>query len=513
MRKRLGCLTNSGIISAIITLVLVTGLGLIQGNHLFSPGELNSKAGAPLGGYVSHADIGNKCALCHPAPWEAIGIDTRCQQCHLDIASQLQDNSSLHGIFFNNNAHLTCRICHPEHGGRGSFQTVMKTIYFPHDSLGFSLKTHQGNICQDCHPSSVKNFNLETCVFCHEQTDLKFTKEHTLAFGVNCLACHDGLETYGKSFNHDDFPYKILGKHKEVLCAVCHPTARSKTDLRSTPQDCSACHQKDNIHSDRIGISCGDCHTPDGWKPAKFDHNLANFKLEGKHIDVTCENCHVGGKYLGTAMECNACHSKDDEHKGSYGTNCGNCHTPLGWKPATFDHALSAFPLTGMHIGVPCTNCHINKIFKGTPTDCYNCHAKNDQHRGSFGTSCDACHTTSGWLPATFNHALSNFPLTGAHKNLVCESCHTKSNYKFVSSACVSCHADPSWHAGSFGTNCSSCHTTNNWSASYNGSHPSFGDVGGINHGGASCKTCHPENVSTYTCTSCHNSNNPGGGD
>jgi hypothetical protein len=513
MSKRIGCLTNSGILSAILTLLIVTIFGLTRGNHMFSPGELNSKVGKPLGGVTSHAEIGDNCSRCHTAPWDSLGMNDRCQQCHQDIASQLQDKTTLHGILFIYNLSLTCRLCHPEHSGPSSPQTVMNRINFPHETLGFSLNKHKDNLCQDCHPSSIMKFSQEICISCHTQIDQKFMLEHTPVFGSNCLACHDGLETYGKSFNHDDYTYKISGKHKEVLCTGCHPGARSIVELQSTPQECSACHLKDNIHSAGIGISCADCHTPDGWKPAKFDHNLANFKLEGKHIDVPCEKCHTDGKYLGTPMDCATCHAKDDAHQGTYGMNCGDCHSVNGWKPATFDHTLSVFPLTGMHIGVPCTSCHINSIFKGTPMDCYSCHANKDAHNGRFGKDCSACHSTSGWLPATFNHALSGFPLTGAHLNLACTQCHPNNNFKSASPACVSCHGDPAWHAGSFGTNCASCHTTSDWSANYSGSHPSFGEGGGINHGGASCKDCHPVNVMSSTCKKCHDSNNPGGGD
>jgi len=510
MRKRIGCLTNSGIISAILTLIFVIGFVLGQGNLMFSPGELNSKMGVPIGGLVSHAEIGNKCSKCHTAPWESVRMDDRCVQCHVDIASQVQDLSTLHGIFFINNTHLSCRICHPEHGGTVSPQTVMNSINFPHETLGFSLNTHKNDLCQDCHPSSVKSFSQETCSLCHQQRDLKFMQDHNSIFGSNCLACHDGLETYGKCFKHDDFPFKLSGKHKEVLCVECHPGARSKADLQSTLQDCYACHQKDNIHSTGIGISCVDCHTTDGWKPAKFDHNLATFKLEGKHVDVSCDKCHIDGKFQGTPLDCATCHVKDDTHNGSFGSNCGDCHSTNGWKPATFDHSLSSFPLTGKHIGVPCTNCHINNIFKGTSDYCYSCHARNDQHNGQYGKDCGACHSTSGWLPATFNHALSGFPLTGAHLGLACTRCHPNNNFKNASPDCASCHGDPAWHAGSFGTNCSACHSTTNWSANYNGPHPSFGDQGGINHGGASCKDCHTVNLKTATCTKCHDSNNPG---
>ena len=210
-------------------------------------------------------------------------------------------------------------------------------------------------------------------------------------------------------------------------------------------------------------------------------------------------------------MECGSCHQQDDAHNGELGTDCALCHSTAKWKPSTFDHNNSIFKLTGAHLNVDCAQCHQGGSFKGTPTECYACHKVDDNHNGRFGTSCDACHSTTAWKPATFDHNLSTFRLTGAHANLACEKCHSK-GFAGTPAFCAGCHADPSFHKGMFGNNCSSCHNTSNWNASYKGPHPSFGDEGGINHGGASCRDCHTVNLATATCTKCHDSNNPGDG-
>jgi hypothetical protein len=232
--------------------------------------------------------------------------------------------------------------------------------------------------------------------------------------------------------------------------------------------------------------------------------------LSGKHIDVTCVDCHVNAVFKGTPTDCYSCHSKDDKHAGQFGTDCSLCHTTSGWLPATFDHNLSSFKLTGKHAQVACANCHLNNIFKGTPTDCYSCHATADKHNGQFGRDCGACHTTSGWLPANFNH--SGFPLTAGHAGLPCTRCHSSGVYVGLSTSCVSCHGDPAYHLGLFGTNCAQCHTTSNWYAIYSGPHPNNCEGPCINHEGASCRDCHTVNLSTATCTKCHQGGAPGGG-
>jgi len=124
-----------------------------------------------------------------------------------------------------------------------------------------------------------------------------------------------------------------------------------------------------------------------------------------------------------------------------------------------------------------------------------------------FGMSCGLCHSTTAWKPATFDHNLSSFKLTGAHAKLSCQSCHSK-GVAGTPSACSACHAEPGYHKGVFGTNCGSCHNTGNWNATYHGPHPAIN----IHHNGASCRDCHPKTLASATCLKCHDSNNPGDG-
>jgi hypothetical protein len=393
----------------------------------------------------------------------------------------------------------------------------MSKVNFPHERVGFSLQGHQRNAdglpfgCNDCHSVGYTQFDQTVCQTCHEQVSPVFISAHVLSFGSDCRACHDGIDTYGSDFDHNHYAFALIGKHAEAACSACHIDARSIADLQSVPTDCFSCHAADDKHNGSFGTDCAACHTTAGWLPATVNHNLFAFKLDGKHVNVACESCHVNNVFQGTPSDCNSCHAKDDAHQGQFGRDCAACHTTAGWLPATFDHNLSAFKLTGKHANVACESCHVNHVFQGTPTDCYSCHAKNDEHNGSFGTGCGSCHTTSGWLPANFDHGI--FPLTGGHAGLQCIRCHKVPGvYTGLSTACVNCHADPAYHAGMFGTNCAQCHSTNNWLASYSGSHPNTCGGQCINHEGASCRDCHTTNLSSATCTKCHDSNNPGGG-
>ncbi len=513
---RLGCFTASGIMSAVLTALIITGYAFASGGMLFSPGALNARAGAALGGVSSHAEIAGQCDLCHAPFWGSDSMADRCVVCHTDVAAQWQDPSTLHGVLRQNNPNLACRNCHPDHRGPDAPLTDISNARFPHESLGYSLKAHQRKTdgspfgCNDCHAQVYTSFDQAVCAACHQQVEAVFTQAHTLAFGSDCLTCHDGVDTYGRNFDHNQQTYQLIGKHAEAICTGCHLNARSLADLKSAPQDCYSCHAQDDNHQGRYGADCGACHTPAGWIPATFDHNLSAFKLDGKHADVACENCHINLVFKGTPTDCYSCHQKDDEHNGQFGTNCAACHTTAGWLPANVDHNLFAFQLTGKHATVACESCHINNVFKGTPTDCYACHQKDDNHNGRFGTGCGSCHATSGWLPATFDHNLSGFPLTGAHTGLACTQCHIGNVYTGLSTACVACHSLPATHAG-MSAGCTQCHTTSNWSANFN--HPGGCDGNCAGHERATCNECHPANYATYTCLVCHSSNNPSDGD
>ncbi len=518
-KRPLGCMTRGGLIAAVLTLVVVVGVGFAQGGRLFSPGPLNAVAGAPLGGVTSHAELANQCGACHVAPWSQEHMADRCMACHTEIRDELSDATSLHGVLMEGSG-LRCRDCHTEHHGPTAPLTVMKTTRFPHEVVGFSLAAHQQRrdgsafACEDCHGQDVTTFDPLVCESCHGRLDASFTWKHVEAFGAGCLSCHDGTGAYGKQFDHNAF-FPLEGQHADLSCAACHRGMHTLDALRSTPQSCYGCHKQDDAHDGQLGTACEACHTPQGWDQATFDHAKSAFPLEGKHQQVKCEQCHVNNVFKGTPTTCVACHKQDDAHDGQLGTACEACHTPQGWDQATFDHAKSAFPLKGKHQQVKCEQCHVNNVFKGTPTTCVACHKQDDAHNGAFGTDCAACHTPTRWDDVTFDHAQTVFPLVGQHRQVSCQQCHANNVFKGTPTTCVACHADPAFHRGAFGTDCASCHTPNGWApARYRGSHPAIADEGGsgINHGHTSCRTCHPTTVREYTCLACH-SNNRGGDD
>lgn len=438
---RLGCLTPMGFAAGLIAILVLAGVAFAIGGQMFSPGALNAQSGQTVGGVNAHAQI-RECAACHAAPWERATMADRCLECHVNVASQMSAVAGLHGIIAEKDPSLACRDCHKDHRGAMAPLTELGEYDFPHDAMGYSLEGHgqKGDgtpfECADCHADDVSSFASDSCLACHRQVDIAFAESHLLVFGEDCLVCHDGIDAYGDDFDHNDFSFPLVGKHADLSCSQCHLNARSVGDLQATLQDCYSCHYESDPHQFAYGAECQACHTAEGWTPAHFDHNLASFKLEGKHADAACETCHVNDVYAGIPTDCHSCHQQDDEHGGQFGTQCETCHNPSDWEDATFDHTLSAFKLDGAHAGAACESCHKNGVFKGTPSACVDCHAEPASHAGQFGADCSSCHSTSAWKPASYNGP-HNFPMDHEGANGKCQTCHPDSLTTYT---CYGCH-------------------------------------------------------------------------
>ena len=78
-----------------------------------------------------------------------------------------------------------------------------------------------------------------------------------------------------------------------------------------------------------------------------------------------------------------------------------------------------------------------------------------------FPTTCQDCHTTSGWTGASFNHTWFSIP----HHSAQCSDCHTNAS-AYSTFVCTNCHGQSntnSQHSGVNGyvynsTNCYGCH-------------------------------------------------------
>ena len=47
------------------------------------------------------------------------------------------------------------------------------------------------------------------------------------SFGTDCQACHDGIDTHGSNFDHNEVPFHLVGIHALTACSECHVNARN----------------------------------------------------------------------------------------------------------------------------------------------------------------------------------------------------------------------------------------------------------------------------------------------
>lgn len=304
---------------------------------------------------------------------------------------------------------------------------------------------------------------------------------------------------------------------QDRLCMDCHKEVgadmRERTGFhgRQKPQaTCRSCHTDHKGRNARIVV----------LDKQKFDHDESDYALRGKHKQVACDKCHEPKKkYWEAPSDCNACHKKDDVHKGALGTKCADCHTDGGWKETPkFDHDKTRFALQGKHADIKCDACHKKgDDYKAAPRTCIGCHKKDDDgtkgHKGLYGDKCDSCHGVKAWKPSTFNHDTdTKYLLRGKHKQTKCADCHTGHLYKNkVGSTCIDCHKKDDdgakGHKGSLGRDCAACHVETGWKekAKFDHDKTKFPLLG--KHIDTKCADCHKSTnykEAPKDCIGCH---------
>jgi hypothetical protein len=251
--------------------------------------------------------------------------------------------------------------------------------------------------CGACHDRSNRMRQSELCLSCHKDVaaDLHERRGYHGAMpnagAGQCAACHsehlgrdaDIVRLDRRQFDHRQTDFPLEGAHRVLGCDSCHKNAEP---WRKAATGCAACHRADDIHAGQLGQECAGCHTTRDWGGGKFDHAKTSFVLTGAHPTLSCNACHVGGKYKDTPQTCVGCHATDDVHQGSRGADCAKCHTTKDWHTASFDHAKETeFALLGRHAKLDCTDCHRNADYKTKlAISCVGCHRADDVHAGRF---------------------------------------------------------------------------------------------------------------------------------
>jgi hypothetical protein len=424
---------------------------------------------------------------------------------------------------------IPCENCHVT----TSWKQLASPMKFNHDDSRFTLRgVHVSVACKKCHTDLHFTGASSQCADCHQDI-------HRGELGAACDRCHSPatwlIPDMAQRHNRTKFP--LLGAHMTLPCEACHVN-QQMNEYVGLPTDCYPCHRTQYDATTApphaasgLSTDCAQCHdaTAVRWGGG-FNHSLTSFPLTGSHLTAPCASCHINGVFAGTARRCVGCHQQQfnattNPNHVTFGisTECQTCHGTSAWRPATFDHAKTQFPLTGAHMAVACDQCHVNGQYQNLPTQCSGCHqndynaVENPKHTlPSFSMDCTVCHATTAWKPSTFNHGNTHFPLTGAHVTTSCALCHLNSVYAGTPTSCLGCHqqdysntTNPNHTAASFPTDCQTCHSTTAWSPS-TWNHDSFFPISAGSHHSpgrwTTCADCHtvPTNYKAFSCVTCH---------
>jgi hypothetical protein len=367
----------------------------------------------------AHVKIKEQCATCHVGGKFKFDFAKRgfCEACHTNV------HKNQFSMKFSTRP---CVECHTQ-------QTFTRRLEFDHDKTSFKITGAHAEFagsCSKCHVKSGKmlptqppkpagkfrfaNQKTGFCESCHHDEHEK--QFHKKLADRPCRECHVTNQFHKKQkFDHDLARFLLKGKHVPLRCGQCH--TRTKERYKQSPhrlkglyiwddlfsKDCATCHT--DVHKGRFGKRCSECHSEDGWdETAEFHKNLM---LGGVHNSLECGECHVDKRLLsGMGDDCKACHHEDDVHMGSQ-PDCASCHTQQVWDVTRFKHALTDFPLRGVHRTLECQACHAQGVYQGLPTDCLSCHFK-DASQATFPNhsvggfeQCDQCHNQFSFPGAT----------------------------------------------------------------------------------------------------------------
>ena len=260
----------------------------------------------------------------HPWPLEGAHPGVACADCHVE--------SQLGGL------PTACSDCHVDrHRGKlGQDCTQCHTVAafapvpdFDHEITGFSLTGSHGNSsCSSCHEGENGRAMLlvqnATCDTCHITSHAEFK--------TACTDCHKVTDTdfslTRARHDHRETGFALERRHQVLACSSCHPA----TETATPSQRCSSCHI--DPHVGQLGIRCDDCHREDRWQLARFDHDLTDFPLRGRHFTTSCASCHTSQRWVGLTDECWDCHMLDAAQARATAKNhpfgrinCADCHS------------------------------------------------------------------------------------------------------------------------------------------------------------------------------------------
>ena len=445
---------------------------------------------------------------------------------------------------------------------------------FNHATTGFMLVgSHISVNCESCHTQGLFKGTPRDCASCHRPGGRATGKpivhiptqaaceschrttawtpttfRHTAQMAGQCSSCHSGAYAAAGAFSKP-----LTHVNTNASCDSCHSTSAwlpaANSHANVIPGSCVNCHNgskatgKNAAHIPVTG-ACDSCHTNfTAFAPARMDHTGLS----------ACSTCHSGtfpkasskpvATHIPTANQCSDCHTSTTTWVGGVNFahplnapgNCLSCHAtgaPGSAKKMPDTHLpIAAMQCDACHsnygsfvgsrvihntlVGIPCVSCHDGAHAA------QNARGKSGSHI-TTSLSCDTCHVTNAWVPASgFSHqgvtagtcasschgggspSATTKPVTHIPDNGACDNCHK--NYVAFAPAKMS-------HAALTTPLCSTCH-----SGSYTSVNAQTKASGGThNPGNQTCNTCHQSTTSWSTnvnyvhgpsstdCATCH---------
>jgi hypothetical protein len=284
-------------------------------------------------------------------------------------------------------------------------------------------------------PDNSQHQDFPGCFRCHDGKHLTSGGE---SIRLHCNICHSIPVTVSGDARPPQMPVATLQE------PASHLATNFMADHRFQANgSCEPCHGKIAFGKDDSSFCANSaCHGqkwPSVGLDAAFPHPI---KLEGKHATTLCHNCHEGVKK--PEYKCANCHQPPSPTH--YGTSCGDCHNPTGWKEsaAAFAEAPQIpHPIEGRE---NCLLCHdpagqikpapaTHKSF--TVQQCASCHKPTTSEPTKGPEPTKSPESTPPQIP---------HPLEGRDNCLLCHDPAGQvkpapaTHKSFTIQQCVSCH-------------------------------------------------------------------------
>jgi len=226
--------------------------------------------------------------------------------------------------------------------------------------------------------------------------------------------------------------------------------------------------------SEEIGLKCSDCHHlaqllpyPSSEGRVIFDHTTHS---TSEDYDLSCDDCHHDRDENSPIRSCGACHASGSEN----------------------NDFVDEEAVHKTAIGVKCMECHEDLLEEDG--GCATCHGKGQLQMADRFPACGACHREGS--------ENNRFFQDGYHEDAIgaqCASCHDD-KIDDDEEGCGFCHVEKEHAAIAEPGSCDQCH----FEGSRYNEHLSEGRPIHGKCPGASCVSCHNEEIREKDCGFCH---------